>query len=245
LAPLASLTGQCEQAEQLARLATPPTYRVAVSEHVAVAARVLLARSALGCPESRSSPRLAEVAAALARDPAAVRLQERQYLDARLLFRAALYATPLDSAVIDRVAESTGHPLLRAARALTRHDSAQVRSTLSEFRNQMRVSGAPWTPDMEFPGASLLFAVGDTLASLEWLDGLLEETRGFNPTVLWDPARSAAFIRATVLRADLAIATGDSVGARRWATVAATLWRDGDAGLSGVARRMARYAGIP
>jgi hypothetical protein len=63
--------------------------------------------------------------------------------------------------------------------------------------------------------------------------------------VLLDPTRTAAFIRATVLRADLANATGDSANARRWGTVAAVLWREAGGELGLVAQRMARYTRTP
>lgn len=245
LAPVASLTGHCDRAAELARLTPVPSYRVPVANDVAIDAQVVLVRSTLGCPEGPSSPRLADVAKALARDPAAARLEDRQYLDTRMLFRPVLYATPLDSVLIDRVAGSAEHPLLQAARALTRHDASRVRSTLSEIHDKTRVTSAPSTPDMEFVGASLLLAVADTADSRKWLDALLEQTRSFNPSTLRDPARSAAFVRATVLRADLAMAARDSIVARRWAVVAATLWRNADPALQGVARRMARYAALP
>lgn len=206
---------------------------------------MLLARTALGCEASRSTPALGELAERIANDPAAARPAQRRLLDAVLLFRPALLGPRLDSAVIDRVATSTGHPLLRAARAVTRHDTATARSTLSEFRNEMRVSGAPLTPDMVYSGASLLVSIGDTVAASEWLDGILAATRSFDPRVLADPTRTAAFIRATVLRADLASGTRDSVSARRWGAVAATLWRDADTELSAVAKRMSRYTRAP
>jgi DNA-binding SARP family transcriptional activator/tetratricopeptide (TPR) repeat protein/predicted Ser/Thr protein kinase len=245
LAPVAAISGRCALGEQLARRADMELGGVDVPPDLAADAQALLMRASLGCADSWPRYGVAELAAAIARERDRGRVDIQNWLELALLYRPLLLSVQLDSVVVDRLAVSSGDLLLNAARAYTRHDTAQVRARLSAFHRQWRDAlGAP-SPDIVFPGARLLAAIGDTAAAIGWLDQTLNGVRSYDPRELSDQALAAALVRSMVLRADLAAATGDASGARRWGAAVAVLWSGADRQLQPVLGRMMRYAGQP
>ncbi|HUF25913.1 MAG TPA: serine/threonine-protein kinase [Gemmatimonadaceae bacterium] len=229
LAPLASLLGRCAMAEQLARAAASAEGWLNIPGHHVADAQALLARTSLGCERGPTTPGLSALAATLARDLTGAR--ERRQAEIVLLFRPALATAELDSALLDRLAEASGHQLLRAASAASRGDRGGVRSALTAFAAGWSEAAGPVTPDMAYPGARLWVSIGDTAAAIAWLDRTLGALRDFDPGVLTDPATVAALVRAIVLRAELSGGVGDTVSARRWGSAAVALWTEADAEL--------------
>jgi hypothetical protein len=95
---------------------------------------------------------------------------------------------------------------------------------------------------MGYVEASLWAQIGDTTNAVLWLDRTLNRASQYDPTILLDPARAGAFVRAMVLRADLAWKRGDHAIAARWGAAVAALWSEPDEELREVRRRMASYA---
>ena len=56
---------------------------------------------------------------------------------------------------------------------------------------------------------------------------------------------AGALVRGLALRAELAAATGDAAGARRWARPVAILWANADPPLRATAQRMAALVAAP
>ena len=60
--------------------------------------------------------------------------------------------------------------------------------------------------------------------------------------LLMDPVQAGSFVRAMVLRAELAARAGDRRAAARWAAVVVELWSQADAPLQPLVIRMRRLA---
>jgi tetratricopeptide (TPR) repeat protein len=237
LAPLAAIRGRCGLAEQLARRAGPPPGPLPVAPHLFIDAQALLARVALGCSPASSTPSISTLLEVIKREAYNAKYDARPWIEQVLLLRPTLLAANLDSAVVERLSQSSESKLLQAARAFTRHDTAGVRARLSELGAQWRVEmGAP-TPDIVYPGARLWAAVGDTTMAVQWLERTLTGARTYDPETLSDQARAAAFVRAMLLRAKLANATRDTATARRWTSVVSLFWSTSDSELQMEVRR--------
>ena len=239
LGPLAAAGGRCDQAERLARRAGAAALVGPIPPGLLIESQALVARVSLGCIETST---VRDLANEITRQAAAIRPDTRGWIDEALLFRPALLSPKLDSSVLARLATSSNHQLVAAAVAFTQNDVAAVRVALTEFRAGWRADRGPATPDMVYPGARLLVAIGDTAAAIEWLDHTLNGARTYDPRILHDPVRAAAFVRSIVLRADIAAAISDATSARRWASAAAVLWSRPDAELAPTQRRMSQYA---
>jgi hypothetical protein len=239
VASLALLGGRCALASSVLEHA-PPARDLAIPPAVYARSLGLLARTSLGCHEDSAVVTLTSLMDDIDREVPRARADSTSWADMILLYRPALLAASLDSTVIERLARND-NALARAARALVRHDPTGVRHELGAFAAQWnRAIGV--TPDMGYVEASLWAQIGDTTNAVLWLDRTLNRASQYDPTILLDPARAGAFVRAMVLRADLAWKRGDHAIAARWGAAVAALWSEPDEELREVRRRMASYA---
>jgi hypothetical protein len=240
LAPVAAIMGRCNQAEQLVRQSERSNRALGVAPHLYASAEALLARVALGC--NPGAFRVSDLAEAVSRERAEAGASLPAYVELALLYRPALLAKSLDSAVIDRLAAANDNLLLIAARALTRLDTLLVRRALSDFAAQWRPALGTPTPDIIYPAARFLTSIGDTVRAIEWLDRTLKGLRTYDPRVLADHGTAASLMRAVMMRAELAGETGDEASAGRWGGVMAVLWSSADRELRQDVRRISRFA---
>ena len=241
VAPIAALSGNCQQAESASRLKrVEPTFPV--SEAVGSAVDLHLARAAIGCGPGATGVSLAALSARVEREGASLRGDARRLLDLISLYRPALLAEAVDSALVRRLASQNPDPLLMAASLIAVNDTARARSEMGRFSRPQHPALGPPSPDLSWPAARLWLALHDTAAAVSQLDATLNGIRNYDSGRLRDPVIVASMLRSMVLRADIASAAGDSESARRWGRVVAELWSGADAGLQPVVRRMARYA---
>jgi len=238
LAPVAALTGRCSRTEQLVRLAVPQAGLLGISATVIADAQSLLALIAIGCRVEPSALTLPSLLSVIGREFRSV--DERRRVEEMLLYRPAILADPIDVAMVDSLASSTQNELLTGARLLARGDTAAARAALDRFESKPEI-GVP-TPDMALARARLWARLGDTRRAIRALDGSLVAARTYDSNVFLETANAAAFVRAMILRADLAAASRDSAGARRWATAVGSLWTGADRELQPIRDRMQTYA---
>ena len=189
-------------------------------------APALLVYASLGGPADTLSALERQVAATIDNAvPAAAQQQARM----QWLARAAELAfpdVPLPS--ITRLAGRGDH-IVDAQADYVRGDTAAVRRRFATLRAARRTTPpASVTLDGLYPEAALLAALGDQTAAIGWLDSTLNVLAGTEPGVFADPARAGAFVRAIVLRAELADRAQDREAAAQWAQVVPTLWSDAD-----------------
>ena len=241
LAPIAAVVGRCAAAERIVRRLPAPTGALQISEQLFADGQVVQAREALGCGTAGHGPTLRQLATAVAREPLTDSAGDRR-LDEMFLVRPALLSPVLDSDVVSRLATTSSNELLRAAAALTRHDTSGTRAALDAFAAKSRPESA--TPDIAYPSARLWASAGDTARAIASLDRTLGDLRSYDPRVLTDLPTVAALVRSMALRAELAVAARDVDSARRWATPAALLWSSSDPELRPAVRRMQKYASL-
>lgn len=82
--------------------------------------------------------------------------------------------------------------------------------------------------DYTYHEAWLLAEAGDTARAVEHLDRTLSALPTLGSFLVSQPSEAAGLVRAMVLRARLALGTGDEAAARRWATSGATIWQSAD-----------------
>jgi hypothetical protein len=99
------------------------------------------------------------------------------------------------------------------------------------------------SPDFVYLQSWLRAASGDTVLAITELDRTLGALPVLNGSALREAGSAATIVRAMVLRADLAAATGDASTAKRWARAVTTLWSDADPELRTDVARMRRLAG--
>ena len=233
---LASLVGRCDAADRLARQSAPTT-SPRVSQQLLMDSHALMARSALGCSLGPPTPSVSALLQRIAREFRTASPTERHLTEEQLLFRPALLAPRLDSAVIDELGTASAHSLLHAARALVRHDTAGVRNELTAFEKSSTAGSVPMGPDFALPAARLWVAVGDTVSAIRMLDRTLADAPSYDPSMFTgEGAIVASFIRAMVFRAQLGAATKDDAAAARWGGAARSLWDDADPPLRQVVR---------
>ena len=78
-----------------------------------------------------------------------------------------------------------------------------------------------------------------------YLDGSLDAISTLGMSLVEQVPQAASLVRAMILRARLAQATGDSAGARRWAGPAAILWASADRSLQPTVLELRQMAGRP
>ena len=234
---LAALLGRCDRAEELARR-TRHSSTMGIPPRIVTEADALIARASLGCPTTPPAANMAALVSMIDREYRAAAQAERARVDEMLLFRPALLAQELDSAVIARMASNGSHPLLRAAGALVRHDTVGARTALTGFEAESRAGSVTMTADFAYPGARLWAAIGDTAAAIAMLDQSLSDAPSYDPSTLSeDGAVVGSFVRAVILRSRLASARRDVPQAERWGTAARILWGDADPELNEMVRR--------
>ena len=239
VASLALLGGRCGLAASVLER-TPPASDPAIPAAVYARSRSLLARSSIGCPEDSLSVTLQSLVEDIDREVPGASTDSTALADMILLYRPALLASTLDSAVAERLARGN-NTLARVARAVARHDTSGARQELAAFAAQWDMTIGV-TPDIGYVEASLWAQTGDTANAVRWLDRTLKGASQYDPAILLDPARAGAFVRAMVLRADLAWKQRDRATAARWGAAVEALWSHPDEELRGVRRRMVSYA---
>jgi len=87
-----------------------------------------------------------------------------------------------------------------------------------------RLATGESTPDDAYVSASLLLALGDTATAIRTLDAPLDSLEALHTWVFQYLPLAGCLMRMMALRADLAMARGESPTARRWASAVVTLW---------------------
>ena len=131
--------------------------------------------------------------------------------------------------------------LIDAQVALLRGDTGAVRRAFAAIRVARRfVSPSDVAMEGVLAEARLLATIADTAAAINWLDASLGAITGTAPGALGNIPNAGAFVRAMMLRAELAQLVGDSASAARWASVVAILWSNADPFLQPAVTRMTR-----
>jgi len=161
------------------------------------------------------------------------------------LVRASVLAFPeYRFAVLAAPVPQNDYYLRTAVAALIAGDTSAARRVLRSVEQARRRSQpADRAIDALYTEARILESLGDRDAAAEWLDPTLDAIANADPLVVADPTRAAPLMRAMALRADLAIALGDVVTARQWATPVAVFWSDADEFLRPLVARMTQLAG--
>ncbi|HEX9280319.1 MAG TPA: hypothetical protein VF890_06700, partial [Gemmatimonadales bacterium] len=137
-----------------------------------------------------------------------------------------------------------GGYLLDMQRAVARGDPAAARARYDRVRTLRRWRRPTDVAISNTYGEAWLFLdLGDTAAAAAVLDSSLNNLPGLGGTLLDYVPQAAGLVRAMALRAELAAAAGDQRTARWWAQRVTTLWRDADAPLQPLVRRMRLLAG--
>ncbi|MDQ6635627.1 MAG: protein kinase, partial [Gemmatimonadota bacterium] len=227
LGPLAMLTGRADLAAALARRTVQPDRAYGTLPIGTIAsASALLVFSALGGPADSLRALEPRVAAEIRATVAAPR---QPGLYATLLGQAAGLAFPVYRFGSFPTLAGLGNPFLEAQAAYAKGDQAGARRTLTtEGQYRATSRAADLTLDITYTGAWTLAALGDRAAAIDWLDPVLNAAPLYPPEVISRPANAGALMRAVILRAELARASGDALNARRWANPVAILWADAD-----------------
>ena len=154
------------------------------------------------------------------------------------LARAAALSFPcLRGAALTGIAANI--PLDRAQRAFAERDAHRTLALLDSLAS-VRAGFRPGdiSLDHTVQEAWLRAAAGDTAGATRQLDLVLDALPTLGTQAVTEPAQSAAIGRAMVLRADLAAARHDDIGAKRWATGVLQLWGSADAALKPTLDRM-------
>lgn len=195
--------------------------------------RALLAFAALGGPPDSLARLEAEIASAINRRLSGPDVQRER---ARWLVLPSTLAFP-SHPFVDLEALAFD-PLVAAQWNLMKGDTAAARDYFDRRISQIAgLPGFSLTIDAVYPEAALLAAIGDTVAAAAWLDRTLGALPEMSVNLISPPERAAALVRATALRARLAIAMGDEAEGRRWRTAVLELWSDADHFLLNTARR--------
>jgi hypothetical protein len=236
LASLAALTGRARLAATLSQ-----DQRVVeeweLPAHLASTVPAFFVFAALGGPSDTLRALEQAVAQALEQSGMAASLQ---------MFALAYPATiafpdhPLES-----ISALAGNDdiLVDAQAAYLRGETDTVRALLmriQETRGPALRLPEVLTLDALFPEASLLAALGDERAAIDWLDPTLGTLARTGPQLFADALGAGPLVRALALRAELAASVGDTAGARRYASIVVALWSDADPFLQEAVERMRR-----
>jgi hypothetical protein len=121
-------------------------------------------------------------------------------------------------------------------------DRVRARSALAAV--DRRVDPGVPTPDLTLARAKLWRDLGDNSRASRTLDTMLDRVRSADTRALSEPGNAASFVRAMILRAELAWATADPVAARRWASAAGTLWSTADEDLAPAVEKLSQYGWV-
>ena len=222
-AGLAALTGNADLAAAYVRHGTP-TPRSSLSAAVQADARALKMFAAMGGPVDSLVRLERVVATAIDRLPEERRKRER----GMWLALPASLSFPVHH--FERMRELTFDWVVETQLALTRGDTSGIRRALHN-EEKGRLSFAPYnlTLDALYPEAHLFLSIGDAGAAARRLDPTLQALSQADLSVLSEPTRIAALIRAAGLRASIAEELADREGARRWAQSVLLFWMNGEA----------------
>ena len=212
---LSILRGRCDDAMRFAARRTVPSSEGEPPSAAMAESRALLDRVAMRCDAVGDTRVIGQFVGRLDRDPLYRDAPDRAYLDQVMLYRQVLMASQRDSALVERLALTVPLPLMRAARAVARHDPSAARAALGEF-DLAATDAIPMTPDFALIAARLWSDAGVPARAERILDETLRQVRGIDPNVLRDPGRIAALLRVMEWRGRLAAAAGDRSTARRW-----------------------------
>ncbi len=248
LAGLAALTGRSQLTADLLQRSAPvdsPTTNTAEvitgDSTLHGAALALLAYASLGAPAESVTVLTARVERLVTGG-----FRPDRQAAARSAFEgpAAVLAFPITGATpLHRSGEPGGY-LLDMQRAVARGDPAAARARYDRVRTLRRWRRPTDVAISNTYGEAWLFLdLGDTAAAAAVLDSSLNNLPGLGGTLLDYVPQAAGLVRAMALRAELAAAAGDQRTARWWAQRVTTLWRDADAPLQPLVRRMRLLAG--
>jgi len=238
LASIATVMGRANEAALLARQAAARG-EWTIPPALVTTAPALVVFASLGGPVDSLRTLERQVEATI---PAAVEAPERESAREEWLARAGALAFPVHVfPSLER--DPPRYYLFGAELASRRGDTAAVRRMFATLRTARRtMSPADVALDAVYPETWVWTEIGDSSAAIAWLDPVLESFRATPPEVLVDIAAPGALMRALALRAELAVAANDHAAAARWAGAVAALWKDADAFLQPVVRRMQRLS---
>lgn len=233
LATLATLTGRASLASDLIRMGPDVVQGPAAVTRPGLAALIY---ASLGGPTDTLLALEQEVVLAIDRSATA---PTRSSLGLEWLARPATLAFPEYRSPSILQLEGHGDGLLDAQAAMMRGDSGVARLTLAELkRRRARLHPADLMLDALYPEARLVEVLEGPHAAIDWIDPTLRMIRSTAPQEFNDPARAGALIRTLAFRSELAIATGDSVAARRWAASVTVLLSGADQFMQPLVQRM-------
>jgi hypothetical protein len=141
-------------------------------------------------------------------------------------------------------ASAGGNYRLQMQWSLSRGDTTNLRRQLGELR-EIREDIRPGQVafDGTYHEARLLLSLGDSSEATRLLDLSLNALPTLGTYLLDQVPQSATLVRGMALRADLAMAAGDTAVARRWAHNVVVLWNQSDKELERAVKRMRWVAG--
>ena len=239
LAGLAALTGKLSLAQRLLPVSAvfvgAPDPSKLPNEAIMSAAGALFVRASLGVCSTDFDSLATQINNLL---ESYAPLRQQQSLREAVTEQAWSIATPCRPAFALRVRAPVDR-LVRMQQALARSDRNLVRAEFDSL-NTLRENDRPGdvSPDVMYQEAWLLAAVGDTAAAVRRLDLSLSALPTWGNLILDHVPQAAGIVRAMMLRADLALATGDRPAAKKWGQAASALWANAEAPLQSDVRRM-------
>jgi eukaryotic-like serine/threonine-protein kinase len=227
IASLAVFTGRSHMAANLARRSGETTGNV--GGRTAANSRALLAYAAIG-GAADSIKRLEQRIAADVRNTIAA--EEQTATLYQLVGRAAgLAFTVYPFATLPQLV-GRGNRMLDAQLAFVNGNGDSARAILSSMASRREsLRPADRTLDITYPGACLVLSADGVAAAMMWIDPVLNGAQFFPPEHLSQPANAGGFMRALLLRAELARRSGDPAEAARWDRPVDILWANADPGL--------------
>jgi eukaryotic-like serine/threonine-protein kinase len=227
MASLAAMTGRAHTAARLARRTAQPSG--GIGARTAARERALLAYASMGAPAD-SIRRLEQNIVSDIRSTVAAEKQPEMLF--KLLNHAAGLSFPVYSFAMHPQIVPFGNVLLRAQLEYVRNNPDSARAILVNLGRTMQgVRPADRTIDVVYPVACLLVSLDDPATAMSWLEPVLNGAPMYPPDYLSRFANAGAFMRALLLRAELARRSGDAVEAARWERPVDILWANADPGL--------------
>jgi tRNA A-37 threonylcarbamoyl transferase component Bud32 len=240
LAPVAALSGRCAQTDALVHRMVPATGYENIPPQLIGDANALTARIAMGCQLGEISIR--SVASTIERSYVRGKADQRRRVEQMLLYRPVLLAYRADRAVTVRFTASSQDNLLVGVNAVLQGDNSRARSALAAVDS--RVDPVLPTPDLTLARALLWVDLSERSRASRVLDSMLETLRFADTKALSEPGNAASLVRAMIVRAELAWASGDRAAARRWAAAAGTLWSTDDRDLAPALEKLSQYGWV-
>jgi hypothetical protein len=227
MASLAALTGRPHAAARLARRSAQPSGKIAT--RTVSNAGALLAYAAMGTLAD-SIKRLEEDIARNVRSTFAAEKQAEQLFN--LLNQGAGLAFPIYRFSTLPEFVKFHNRLLQAQYRYVRNDPDSARAILAMLGRTMRgVRPSDRGIDIVYPTACLVVSMDGSAAAMSWIEPVLDGAQMYPPEYLSSVAKSGAFMRALLLRAELARNAGNAAEAARWERPVDILWANADPGL--------------